>query len=400
MLVRFLFFQCHDRRVLLNTIQTSEQNGQTHLTLLVGTRKGAFIVNNSADGLDWQVSGPILLGAAVNHLVLDPRDQQTLLMAARPGHLGPTIYRSTDFGNSWHEASAPPAFPKTENGETVRYIFWLAPGSESEPGVWFAGTCPPALFRSEDGGDTWQSVPGFNEHPMRREWAAIGEELEIPDGNILHSIQIDPRDPRHMYFGISPGGVFETTDQGETWQPLNKGITSYFLPDPQAEFGHDPHALRIHPLNPDLLYMQTHTGIYRMERQKACWDWIGETMPKEVGDIGFPIVLHPRDTNTAWVFPMDGTDIWPRTSPGGKPAAYCTHDGGASWQRQDFGFPPEHGYFTVKRQAMCASKGSPLGLFLGTTCGQIWASQNEGQSWKRIVDYLPEIVSLEAVDVS
>jgi photosystem II stability/assembly factor-like uncharacterized protein len=367
------------------------------VTLLLGTRKGAFFLKGSRDNKDWALNGPFFLGAGVNHIVMDPRDRTTMLMAAHPGHLGPTIYRSTDFGETWKEASAPPAFPKTENGESVRYTFWLSPGHDSEPGVWYAGACPPALFRTEDGGDTWQGVSGFNDHPMRRQWAAIGEEFEIPDGNILHSIQIDPRDSRHMYFGISPGGVFETTDQGKTWQPLNKGITSYFLPEPEAEFGHDPHALRIHPKDPDLLYMQTHTGIYRMQRDSACWERIGKAMPEEVGDIGFPIVLHPRDPNTAWVFPMDGTEIWPRTSPGGKPAVYRTQDRGSSWVRQDGGFPREHGYFTVKRQAMTSDQGDPLGLYLGTTSGQVWGSHDEGQTWTKLADYLPQIVAVEAV---
>jgi len=368
------------------------------LSLLVSTRKGAFFLSEQPGG-DWSLGGPFFLGAAVNHMVQDPRDPRTLLMAAHPGHLGPTIYRSTDAGATWKEASLPPAFPKAEGGETVRFTFWLTPGHASQPLVWWAGTSPPALFRSLDGGDTWESVRGFNEHPMRHTWIGYGEPYEIPGGNTLHSIQIDPRDPNHMYFGISASGVFETTDGGESWQPLNKGIISYFLPDPEAEFGHDPHCLRIHPLDPDLLLTQTHTGIYRMERRNACWERIGQAMPAEVGDIGFPIVLHPRDPNTAWVFPMDGTDIWPRTSPGGKPAVYRTQDRGGSWTRQDSGFPREFGYFTVKRQAMTADQRDPLGLYLGTTSGQVWASRDEGQTWQKLVDNLPEIYAVEAASL-
>lgn len=381
----------------MNSLERFDQTGSTPITLLIATRKGAFFLNSTPAGGSWKMNGPFFLGAAVNHIVLDPRDGRTLLMAAHPGHLGPTIYRSSDFGQNWKEASQPPAFPKSENGETVRYTFWLSPGHASQPGVWYAGACPPALFRSEDGGETWESVAGFNQHPMRRDWAGIGQESEIPDGNILHSIQIDPRDPNHMYFGISSGGVFETTDQGKSWQPLNKGIVSYFLPDPEAEYGHDPHALRIHPQNPDVLYLQSHVGIYRMDRASACWVRIGKTMPEAVGDIGFPIVLHPRDSQTAWVFPMDGTDVWPRTSPDGKPAVYRTQDGGRSWTRQDSGFPPEHGYFTVKRQAMTAGPGDPLGLYLGTTGGQVWGSRDAGQNWVRLADSLPEILAIEAI---
>ena len=375
-----------------------DSNQTAPITLLVATRKGAFFLNGDNGHAPWSVTaGPFFLGAAVNHMVLDPRDGRTLLMAARPGHIGPTIYRSSAAGQTWTEASAPPAFPKREGGESVRHTFWLTPGHASQPGVWYAGTSPPALFRSSDGGDTWEGVAGFNDNPMRREWAGIGEEFEIPGGNTLHSINIDPRDPRHMYFGISTGGVFETTDGGETWQPLNRGIVSYFLPNPEAEFGHDPHCLRIHPAQPDLIFTQTHTGIFRMERQNACWEHVGMAMPAEVGDIGFPIVLHPRDPNTAWVFPMDGTEIWPRTSPGGTPAVYVTHDRGASWQRQDAGFPREHAYYTVKRQAMTSDGADPLGLYLGTTGGQVWASRDEGQSWVKLYEGLPEILAVEAV---
>lgn len=369
---------------------------QSAVTLLIATRKGAFFLKGSPNRTSWSLSGPVLLGAAVNHIVLDPRDGRTLLMAAAPGHLGPTVYHSTDSGQTWKEASAPPAFAKQENGETVRYTFWLAPGHSSEPGVWYAGSCPPALFRSEDGGDTWQGVDGFNKHPMRRKWASLDEEGEIPDGNILHSIQIDPRDKDHMYFGISSGGIFETTDQGVTWSPLNKGMVSYFLPDPEAEYGHDPHALRIHPRDPDVLFDQTHVGIYRMDRNEGSWVRVGKAMPEDVGDIGFPIVLHPRDSRTAWVFPMDGTDVWPRTSPGGKPAAYRTQDGGQSWTRQDSGFPREHGYFTVKRQAMTSDQNDPLGLYLGTTGGQVWGSRDEGNTWVKLAENLPEILAVEA----
>ncbi len=372
----------------------------TFKSLLVATRKGAFFLNSNTPHTFGEVSEPVLLGAAVNHIVMDPRDGKTMLMAAHPGHLGPTIYRSSDHGKTWKEASVPPAFPKVEGGETVRFTFWLSPGHASEPGVWYAGTCPPALFRSEDGGDTWEGVTGFNTHPMRKEWASIGDGGEIPGGNILHSIQIDARDPRHMYFGISIGGVFETMDQGTTWQPLNKGIVSYFLPDPEADYGHDPHALRIHPQSPDVLYLQSHTGIYQMDRNDACWVRVGKAMPEEIGDIGFPIVLHPRDPNTAWVFPMDGSDIWPRTSPGGKPAVYRTQDRGKTWVRQDAGFPRAHGYFTVKRQAMTSDQQDPLGLYLGTTGGQIWGSRDEGQTWTKLADNLPEILALEAVVTS
>jgi photosystem II stability/assembly factor-like uncharacterized protein len=209
-------------------------------------------------------------------------------------------------------------------------------------------------------------------------------------------VLVDPRDARHMYVGLSVGGLFETLDQGATWKPLNEGLESSFMPDPSVEVGHDPHCVALHPTRPDRLYQQNHCGIYRLERPARKWERVGRAMPKEVGDVGFGIVLHPRDPDTAWVFPMDGTDVWPRTSPGGKPAVYRTKDAGASWERQDAGLPREQAWFTVFRQALVADVCDPVGLAFGTTGGEVWASADEGGSWRQIAAHLPRIVSVTA----
>jgi len=377
--------------------KTGSHDGK--MALLVGTRKGAFFLRTSRARDKWKLEGPFFLGSIVHHLILDPRDGKTLLMAASTGHLGPTIFRSIDQGKTWKEAAQPPAFPKQGEdgkGEAVSYTFSLWAGHVDEPGVFYAGTSPAGLFRSEDGGVTWEGVPGFNENPMRRTW--IGPpDFAPPGGGGLHSLQIDPRDFKHMYMGLSVGGVFETTDHGISWTPLNKGQQADFLPDPDAEFGHDPHSLRLHPLYPDTLYQQNHTGIYRMDREDGRWERIGLNMPSKVGDIGFPVVLHPRDPQKVWVFPMDGTEVWPRTSPHGKPAVYGTSDGGKTWESFRKGLPPRHGYFSVKRHAMVSDREDPLGLYFGTTGGQIWGSTDEGKRWRKLIDYLPEIYSLEAV---
>src|SRR5262249_1325738 len=179
------------------------------LSLLVATKKGAWTLTGDDDRRSWEIAGPHFLGHIVHHMVLDPRDRRTLVVAARTGHLGPTVYRSTDAGRNWTEASRPPAFRKAAEGEkglVVNQVFWLTPGHASEPGVWWAGTSPQGLFRSADGGDTWEAVSGFNDHPMRQKW--IGLDEGTPDGPKLHSILIDPRDARHMYIGMSDGGVF------------------------------------------------------------------------------------------------------------------------------------------------------------------------------------------------
>jgi photosystem II stability/assembly factor-like uncharacterized protein len=365
--------------------------------LLVGTRKGVWLL--SADGARkaWTASGPMFLGHIAQHVAFDPRDRTTMLLATRTGHLGPTVLRSTDLGRSWQEASRPPAFRGGDRLErSLNAVFWLTPGHEREPGAWYAGGSPQGLFRSDDGGDTWEPVDGWNDHAQWETWAEWPDE-GTPDGSMLHSVNVDPRDPAHLYIGLSGGGVFESTDGGRDWRPLNAGSEATFLPDPEAEFGHDPHCVRLHPLRPDRLYQQNHCGIYRMERGEGRWERIGDNMPRDVGDIGFPIELHPRDPDTAWVFPMDGTDVWPRTSPDGKPAVYVTRDAGASWTRGDTGLP-ECAWFTVKRQAMTVDAGDPVGVYFGTTSGEIWASADEGSSWQRIAEHLPEIYSVEFAD--
>lgn len=355
--------------------------------LLVGTRKGAWVL----DAATGRLSEPIYFGNIVNHWVADPRNRSHWVMAAKAGHLGHTVYVSRDAGATWAESTQPPAFPKKADasGRAVDHVFFIAPGHASEPGVWFAGTSPQGLFRSEDGGMTWGQVDGFNEHPMFPKWTA-GDAP--PDGARLHSIEIDRRDARHMLVGLSGGGVFESNDGGRDWHPLNRGCDAEFLPA-EAEYGHDPHCVRFHPANPDRIYQQNHCGIYRMDRPSNEWIRIGRNMPPEVGDIGFPIVVHPTDPDTAWVFPMDGTSVWPRTSPGGKPAVYRTRDAGATWERQDRGLPEANGWFTVYRQSMTLAP--PERLYFGTTSGEVWGSEDGGANWRQIAAHLPRIQSVE-----
>jgi len=365
--------------------------------LLIGTRKGAWLLTGDAQRGAWTETEPMFLGHIVHHAVLDPRDQRTMLLATRTGHLGPTVFRSVDLGQSWTEAARPPAFAAGDPLErSLRAVFWLSPGHADEPGVWYAGGSPQGLFRTEDGGDTWVPVAGWNDHARWADWAEWPEE-GTPDGSMLHSVCIDPRDSGHLYLGLSGGGVFESVDGGADWAPLNAGSLALFFPDPEPEYGHDPHCVRLHPLQPDRLYQQNHCGIYRMDRPDARWIRIGDNMPEEIGDIGFPIELHPRDPDTAWVFPMDGTDVWPRTSPDGRPAVYVTRDAGESWSRQDAGLP-ERAWLTVKRQAMTLDDRDPVGVYFGTTSGELWASTDEGERWTMIASHLPEIYSVEFAD--
>ena len=365
-------------------------------TVWIGTRKGAFELRSDARREQWELIGPQFLGHVIHHIVEDPRNSESVLIAAKTGHLGPTVFRSRDRGKSWKEAAQPPAFRQAlqnEKPRAVDRVFWLTPGHVMDPNVWYAGTSPCGLFRSEDGGEHWQPVAGFNDHPMYTQWTGDGEG-GTPDGPLLHSILIDPRDPSHLYIGLSSGGVFESLDAGRQWAPLNEGCAADFLPDPNVAFGHDPHCVVLHPLKPDRLYQQNHCGIYRLDRPKQRWTRIGDAMPKNVGDIGFPIVLHHANPDIAWVHPMDGQTVWPRTSVDGKPAVYMTRDAGETWERQDKGLPPAQAWLTVLRQAMCADRQDRVGLYFGTTGGEVWASADEGESWRCIARNLPEIYSV------
>ncbi len=377
------------------------RGGSGTTVLLVATRKGAWLFRADRDRGAWSCDGPHFLGQIVHHLVLDPRDCQTLLASASTGHLGPTLFRSRDLGRTWRESSRPPAFPKTaaaQSARAVNHTFWLAPGHASEPRAWYAGTSPHGLFRTDDDGDTWEQCVGLNESPRYREWMG-GPQDGTPDGPKLHSILIDPRDAQHLYLGMSSGGVHESLDGGHSWEPLIDGLEVVEGFDAGKMWFHDPHCVRLCPSQPDRLYQQNHCGIYRLDRPARRWQRIGLNMPREVGDVGFPMVVHPRDPDTAWVFPMDGSGVWPRVCIGGCPAVYVTRDAGQNWIRQARGLPAAQAWWTVKRQAMTSDACDPVGLYVGTTSGEVWASTDEGASWRGIVRHLPEIYALETASV-
>jgi len=381
--------------------RASRSRPARRVVVLVATRKGAWLYRGDAARKTWQVDGPHFLGHIINHLVLDPRDRKTLLAAASTGHLGPTIFRSTDFGRTWKEATQPPAFPKVpegEKGRAVNHTFWLTPAHASEPNAWYAGTSPQGLFRSNDGGMTWEPMSGLNDDPEYR--ARMGGEQDgTPDGPKLHSIIVDPRNAAHLYLGMSGGGVHESFDAGRTWKPLVKGLDVVDGFEPTNLAVHDPHCVQLCPSNPDRLYQQNHCGIYRIDRPSDTWVRIGKNMPKKVGDVGFPMVVHPRDADTAWVFPMDGGTVWPRISIDGKPAAYVTRNAGKTWQRLDSGMPKSQAWWTVKRQAMTADAQKSIGLYVGTTSGELWMSRDEGKKWICIARHLPEIYAVEAAEI-
>jgi photosystem II stability/assembly factor-like uncharacterized protein len=380
------------------------------LVVLVATRKGGWILRGDARRRAWQADGPHFLGHSISHMRLDPRDGRTLLAAAKTGHLGPTVFRSTDLGRTWKEARQPPAFAKPEAGSrgslparSVDHTFWLTPGHASERETWYAGTSPQGLFRSDDGGVSWTPLPSVNDDAQLRQWMGTVQD-GTPDGPKLHSVIVDPRDPAHLYFAMSGGGVHESRDGGRSWKTLVKGLEVVEGFDAADVTFHDPHCVRLCPGNPDRLYQQNHCGIYRLDRSgdpaADTWQRIGRKMPRRTGDVGFPMVVHPRDADTAWVFPMDAADVWPRTSPEGRPAAYVTRNGGRTWQRLDEGLPPDRAWWTVKRQAMTADAEPTPALYLGTTSGELWIGRDEGARWSNIARHLPEIYAVEVAEAA
>jgi photosystem II stability/assembly factor-like uncharacterized protein len=237
-------------------------------------------------------------------------------------------------------------------------------------------------------------LPAVNDDAQFREWMGTVQD-GTPDGPKLHSIIVDPRDPAQLYFAMSGGGVHESRDAGRSWSTLIEGLEVVEGFDAGTVTFHDPHCVRLCPSNPDRLYQQNHCGIYRLDRPGRTWERIGRGLPADVGDIGFPMVVHPRDADTAWVFPMDGTDVWPRTSPAGRPAAYVTRDGGRTWQRLDQGLPERQAWWTLKRQAMTVDTMPEPALYLGTTSGELWIGHDGGSRWVNIARHLPEIYAVE-----
>ena len=370
-------------------------------SLLVGTRKGLFRIERSNGR--WTIANSWFLGDPVT-MVLPEAGGKRIHAALGTGHFGVKLRRSEDGGKTWDEAPAPAYPPKPEGfvdkdpmrGIDVPWSSFLIWGLEQGglPGELWYSDIPGGLFRSTDGGENWTMIRSLWDDPRRQKWMGGGYDFAG-----IHSILVDPRDAAHLYVGLSSGGVFESLDGGQSWAPLNAGCAADFLPGAAHEYGHDPHRVVCAASNPDRLWQQNHCGVYRMDREDGVWVRVGKNLPADIGDIGFPLVVSPFDPDTAWVFPMDGTDVWPRTAPGGRPAVWRTTDGGASWERQDRGLPSEKAWWTVKRQSLSRDLHDPLGLYLGTTSGEVWGSINSGRTWKCLARHLPHIYSVEVAGV-
>ncbi len=352
-------------------------------TLIAGTRKGLIQLRRGDDG--WRVRSAHFEGIPVTYAA---RVGGTLWAALDHGHWGPKLQRSADGGATWSEVAAPrlPEGPRLHEGgpeAALRTIWTIAGGGR--PGRLYLGTVPGALFRSEDGGESFQLVEGLWNHPSRSDPAKwFGGGMNEPG---IHSILVDPRDPRRVLVGVSCAGVFETDDDGSAWRVRNRGLRADFLPEPESEYGHDPHCIARCAADPDVIWMQNHCGLFRSTDGAASWSELHDA--EGPGGFGFAVAADPNDPERAWVVPALSDER--RMAVGGALCVSTTGDGGRSWRALRRGLPQRDCYDIVYRHALDLSGEC---LAFGTTTGNLFVSEDRGESWSCAALFLPPIYSL------
>lgn len=357
--------------------------------LAIGTAKGLFLATSTDGRASWEISGPHFSMTGVYAVAIDKRRPTVrLLVGMTSSHFGPSVATSDDLGATWREPQrAPLAFPP-DTGASLGRVWQLAPAGPAEPDVVYAGTEPSALFRSTDGGITYELVRPLWDHPHRPHWdAGFG-------GQAIHTVLPDPRDPARILVAMSTGGVYRTDDNGDTWTTGNTGIRAYFLPDEWPEFGQCVHKVARDAVNPDRLYAQNHHGVYRSDDAGATWTSIADGLPS---DFGFPMVAHPRRANVIYNFPLTADSE--RFPVERRCRVFRSADAGESWEPLSAGLPTEPYYSVVLRDAMCTDDADPAGIYFGTRAGEVYASRDEGESWQRIAAHLPDVLCLRAAEV-
>lgn len=384
--------------------------------VLVGTRKGAFIYSADERRDQWELSDPMLPGWSVYHMAADPRtNPPRLYAAANHWAWGPSVARSDDSGVTWEQRSPGLAFPK-DMGIAIQSVWNVQPGHASEPGVVFAGTQPAGLFRSEDWGDSWSPVETVNRHPYRQYWRGTGG-----GESCLHSVEIDPRDKRHMYIAVSSGGTYVTNDGGATWELCSRKWdllatpeTRQFMAGLEAKFSDvfaafeatlpklpenvDPaaadevHKLRLDTKQPDRLWAQGHVGVFRSNDGGQKWEGVTSGLPSFHG---FPIAVTRQEPDAVFVVPLEFETVNFRVCRG-QFTVYRTRDAGATWEPLTAGLPGPDDYQSVYREGLATDGLEPEGVYVGTSNGQVYASTDGGDHWQRLPGTLPPVLSVEA----
>jgi photosystem II stability/assembly factor-like uncharacterized protein len=361
--------------------------------VLVGTRKGAFILNSDGARRDWEVSGPHFGGWEMYHLKGSPVDPNRIYASQSTSWFGQIIQRSDDGGLTWEPVGN--HFPydgvtgthQWYDGTPHPWEFarvWHLEPSPEDPDLVYAGVEDAALFKSTDGGKEWSELSGLRQHDSGPNWQPGA------GGMCLHTIVLHPDHPDRILVAISAAGVFRSDDGGQTWAPANRGLRSEQIPDQDAEVGHCVHHVAMHPSRPELLFMQKHWDVMRSDDGGHSWREVSGNLPS---DFGFPIEVHPHDPETVYVVPIKSdSEHYP---PDGKLRVYRSRTGGDEWQELTKGLPQENCYVNVLRDAMSSDSLDPAGVYFGTTGGQVYASADSGDSWAPVVRDLPAVLSVE-----
>src|SRR5438128_2240020 len=385
--------------------------------VLVGTRKGAFVLTSDAKRERWDITGPHFGGWEMYHLKGSPADPNRLYASQTSGWFGQIIQRSDDGGKTWHQPGPPPGEPTTTpdgtpKGESNKFVYdtspetgrpatthqwydgtphpwafkrvWHLEPSLTDPDTVYAGVEDAALFRSTDGGQTWQELAGLRGHGSGPHWQPGA------GGMCLHTIIQDPGNARRVFIAISAAGAFRTDDGGTTWKPINRGLRSATIPDPTAEVGHCVHRIAMHRSRPNVLFMQKHWDVMRSDDAGDSWHEVSGNLPT---DFGFPIDVHAHEPDTIYVVPIksDG-EHYP---PEGKLRVYRSRTGGNEWEALTNGLPQRDCYVNVLRDAMAVDSLDKCGVYFGTTGGQVYLSADAGDNWAPIVRDLPAVLSVE-----
>jgi hypothetical protein len=366
------------------------------VVLAIGTKKGLFVAEAAKTRGRFELRGPFGPGVAVYATLIDTRSTPRIYASSCNPFFGMKVLRSTDLGKRFKETKAAPAFPK-EDGRALANIWAFETGAGKKE-LW-CGVEPAALFRSSDGGDSWELVPGISNHEHARQWQPGA------GGLCLHTIL---QQGNRLHLGISTGGHYLSEDGGQTFVPANQGVGAGFMPDPYPEFGQCVHKIAAHPAAPGRLYMQNHggwaewdgpggprphIGVLRSDDHGKTWYSIAKGLPS---DFGFPIVVHPHDPDAVYVMPLAPMT---RTCPGGAPAVWRSENGGMSWTRLAQGLPKRESYFTVLRDAMDMDQLKSPALYFGTTTGQLWMGRDGGEAWSCLFDALPPVHCVKAAVV-